>query len=250
MELTDKDLALINNYFNQTLGETDANAFEKRLSTDTDFSKAVNQYQATTAVLNTVREREQKAFLTAINATMPPFELEKPVRRLNYRWWAMAATGLVLVVAGMWFFGKNTEGSLKSVAKDYFEAYPSLNSTRGFEQKDTKTAAFDAYDARKYTKAADLFGKAFAENSDTILLFYKGIAELGGGETQKAAANLAQLDGSNIVPQEALFFYLGLAEAENKQTEKAIFWLKKAAYTEGSYQAKAMKALMVLEQKK
>jgi tetratricopeptide (TPR) repeat protein len=249
MELTDNDLELIESYFNQSLSDINKTAFEERLKTDVDFKKAAIEYQATVAVLNTVRERESKAFLTKVNATMPPVML--PIERPNFRLWAMAAAVLLMVSVGFWLFKNGDDGvKLKSPVADCFEVYPSLNSTRGAEQKDNNTAAFEAYDARKYAKSADLFGKAFTENRDSILLFYKGIAELGGGETQKAVTNLTPLIGSNIVPQEALYFYLGLAEAENNRTEKAVFWLKKAAYTEGSYRAKAEKALMVLEQKK
>jgi tetratricopeptide (TPR) repeat protein len=243
MELTDNDLILINNYFNQMLAETDANAFEKRLKTDAAFSKAVNEYQATAAILNTVREREQKAFLSAINATIPPFEMEKPVRRLNYRWWAMAATGLVLISVGLWFFRGNTEGSLKSVAKDYFEPYPALGITRGDEAKDVTNDALRTYAVNDFKQAIPLLEKSFQLNKDSVFLFYKSIAYLGNGQSAEAAPILNSLQNSDKVPIESVEWYLALAYIDLKQKEKALILLKKAANTEGGYQTKAKELL-------
>ena len=153
---------------------------------------------------------------------------------------------------GIWLVKTTNESGiqLKSPIAGDFKAYPSFNSTKGSAKKDNKTAAFEAYDAQKYSSAAPLFDKAFAEKNDTILLFYKGIAELAGGEATKAETHLETLQNSNIVPQQALFFYLGLAAAENKQTEKAMELLRKAAATKGDYQIVATHALSVLEAKK
>lgn len=250
MTITDRDIEIIESYFNRTLSKEDNQAFEQRLQTDSDFKKAVNEYQATTAILNTVREREQKAFLKNIEATMPPVGI--PIRRLDFRWRAIAAVGLVLVTVGVWqFWGGGDEGvKLKSIAVNYFEPYPSYNTTKGFEQKDKKTEAFEAYDAQKYKSAAKLFEAAFNERGDTMLLFYRGIAELGSGAATQSEAHLEKLQGSSIIPQQALFYYLGLAAIENGQTEKAILYLKKVADTEGSYQNTAKSVLSALESKK
>lgn len=250
MILTDKDIENLDNYWHNQLPENDRLAMENRLKTDADFRRAAAEMRLITEGLEVVKMRKMKARLAAIEATLPEIKIETPVRWLNPRMWAMAAVGLVLVTAGIWFSRENTEGGLKSVAKDYFEAYPSLNSTKGNEVKDSKTAAFEAYDAQKYKTAVPLFEKAFAERNDTILLFYKGIAELGSGESIKATRDLEALQGSTIVPQQALWFYLGLAAAENKEPLKAIEQLKKAANTEGGYQQAAKNALSVLDTKK
>ncbi len=262
MILTDKDIENLDNYWHNQLPETDRQAMENRLKTDADFRKAADEMRLITEGLEVVRLRKMKARLIDLEATLPEIDLdekekETPVRWLNPRWWAMAATGLVLITAGIWFFNQNalarheaTEGGLKSVAKDYFEAYTSLNSTKGNDQKDSKTAAFEAYDAQKYKTAVPLFEKAFVEKNDTILLFYKGIAELGGGESIKAARNLDKLESSAIVPQQALWFYLGLAAIENKESLEAIKQLKKVANTEGGYQQAAKSLLSILEAKK
>lgn len=251
MILTDKEIENLNNYWHNQLPETDRLAMENRLKMDANFRQAADEMRLITEGLAMVRLRKMKARLVGIEATLPEIDLteETPVRRLNPRWWAVAATGLVLITAGMWFFRENTEGGLKSVAKDYFEAYPSLNSTKGHEEKDSKTAAFEAYDAQKYKKAIPLFEKAFAERGDTILLFYKGIATLGSGESPKAALDLEALEGSTIVPQQALSFYLGLAAIENKEPMKAVQQLKKAANTEGAYQQAAKNILATFESK-
>ena len=40
MTLTDKDIEILESYFNRTLSEEDNQAFEKRLQTDSGFSKS------------------------------------------------------------------------------------------------------------------------------------------------------------------------------------------------------------------
>ena len=249
MTLTDNDIEIIESYFNRTLTEESNQAFKQRLQSDSDFRKAVNEYQSTAAILNTVRENEQKAFLKNVNATMPPVGI--PIRRLGFRWLAVAAASALLITLTMWqLLGKEATGvKLKSPIAGYFKPYDSLSKSRGKEQKDNSTQAFEDYDAQKYASASRNFELAFKEKGDTILLFYQNIAALASGESLKAEKNLENLQSSNIIPQQALAFYLGIAAEENGNTKQAIIYLKKAASTEGAYQQVAQNALSILEGK-
>lgn len=242
MTLTDKDIEIIESYFNRTLSEENTQVFEQRLKTDSAFRKAVNEYQATAAVLNTVCEREQKAFLKNVEATMPPVGI--PIRRLDFRWWAVAAVGLVLVTVGIWFWGGDTEGvKLKSLAANYFEPYPALGINRGNETKDIKSEALSAYAVNDFKKAIPLLQKAFETEKDTMLLFYRGIAFIGRGQPSNAEVNLKDLLNSEIVPHELVQWYLALTYIELNEKEKALPLLQQVANTEGGNQAKAMELL-------
>jgi tetratricopeptide (TPR) repeat protein len=241
MDLTTNDLEQIESYFNQTLSEKDNHAFEKRLQ-DVTFRRAVYEYQATTALLNTIRERERKAFLKEIDATMPPFEV--PVRRLNTTWWAMAATGLVLLSIGIWLL-KNTDTNgvkLKSISAQEFDIYPVVGITRG-EDVTIKDQALQAYSEKKFKKAIPLLQKAFDLEKDSFLLFYQGIAAIGNGQCKEATPLLEQLQSATFISRQSVNWYLALAAIETGDKEKALFLLKNVENTEGGYQTK-VKALL------
>jgi tetratricopeptide (TPR) repeat protein len=242
MELTDNDLELIESYFNQSLSDTDKTAFENRLKTDADFKKAALEYQATVAVLNTVREKGKKAFLKEVNATMPPIMV--PVSRPNFRMWAAAATVLVFISIGIWLF-KSDDNSRKltPLAAEYFEPYPALGITRGDDAKDVSTEALRTYAVNDFKQAIPLLEKSFQLNKDSIFLFYKSIAYLGNGQAAEAALILNSLQTSDKVPIESVEWYLALAYIDLKQRENALILLKKAANTEGGYQSKAKELL-------
>lgn len=240
MELTDKDIEIIESYFNQTLSEEDNQAFEQRLESDSAFRQAVYEYQATATFLNTVREREQKAFLKKIEATMPPVGI--PIRRLDFRRWAVAAVGLVLVTVGVWQFWGGGDGGvkLKSLAKDYFEPYPALGITMGDEKVDIKTEALRTYAVNDFKNAIPLLQKAFEVEKDTMLLFYRDIAFIGIGQPGNAEDNLKVLLNSEIIPHELVKWYLALIYIELNQKENALPLLQNVADTEGENQEKAI----------
>lgn len=245
MVLTDKDLAQIEDYFNDSLAEIDKNAFDMRLKTDAAFKKAVMSYQATLSVLNTVRTGKQKTFLKEIEATMPPFQLQKPVRRFQTTWWAMAAVGIALISVCIWVFSPDNEGGvkLKSPVAEYFEAYPALGITRGDETKDVVHEALRAYTEKDFKKSIPLLEQSFQINKDSLLIFYKGIAYLGNGQAAEAETILVNMQTSGKVPTESVVWYLALTYIELGQKEKAVILLKKTANTEGGYQAKAQSLL-------
>lgn len=235
MTITDRDIEIIESYFNRTLSEEDNQAFEQRLQTDSDFKKAVNEYQATTAILNTVREREQKAFLKNIEATMPPVGM--PIRRLDFRWRAIAAVGLVLVTVGVWQFWGSDSGSvkLKSPIADYFEPYRAYGINKG-EDDDIKQNALRTYATSDFEKAIPLLETAFQKDTkDSTLLLYLSISYIANGQLEKAKQKLEVLQNSSAAPLDVTEYYLALIYASENRQSEAIILLEKVANTEGGY---------------
>ena len=239
MILTDNDIENIIGYFNRTLSDEDNQAFEQRIASDAAFRQAVYEYQATAAVLNTVRERKQKAFLKNIEATMPPVGI--PIRRLDFRWWAVAAVGLVLVTVGIWQFGGgDTEGvKLKSIAANYFEPYPALGITKGENDATIKTNALRAYAVNDFKKAIPLLENAFDVEKDSMMLFYQSISYIGNGQSKEAIPILNHLKSSTFLSIESVEWYLALAYIEINQKEKALPLLRKVGETEGGHKREA-----------
>jgi tetratricopeptide (TPR) repeat protein len=244
MTLSDNDLAAIDGYFKQSLSDKDKQAFEHRLATEPAFRQAVQEYQAVVAVVNTVQEREQKARLSQIDATMPPFET--PVRRLNY-WWAAAASALVLVGGSLWLMNRDHDMiQLKAPVTDYFEPFPALGITQGNEAKEMRNVALRTYAVSDFKKAIPLLEQSFQMQADSLLLFYKGLALLGNGQAVQAEQVLKTLHPSENVPKETIDWYLALTYVQLENRDKAIILLKKVANTEGGYQTKAKELLAKL----
>ena len=249
MILSDKDIENLDSYWHNKLSKTDRLAMDNRLKMDADFKRVADEMRLITEGLEVVRLRKMKAHLATIEATLPEIDLteETPVVWLNPRWWAVAATGLVLITAGMWFFRENTEGGLKSVAKDYFEAYPALGISRGNDDGDIADDALRTYAVNDFQKAIPLLQKSFQFKKDSIYLLYMGVSYLGMGKASEAEKILSTLQSSEKMPIESIMWYLALAYIELGQKEKAMILLRKTANTEGAYKVSAHELIKKME---
>ncbi len=249
MELTDNDLILLEDRIFGKLSEQERQALEKRLAGDAAFKKEAEAYNNVIASLNTLGNNKTKDFLRAIDITMPPVQqFEKKITWFK-TFVKIAATFLILLTG--WYFVQRAQSpKLSEDVAAVFVPYDSDFKTKGEIKKDFQTLAFQAYDRKHFNEAVPLFEKAFLERGDTMLLFYRGIAQLGGGESVPAKISLEKLQGSQIVPQDVLPFYLGLVYLETGEKEKARKQLKIIAESDGAYREKAIKALRNLDDKK
>ena len=122
---------------------------------------------------------------------------------------------------------------------EVFEPYPALGITKGEDEKTVRLEALKRYATKDYSHAIPLLEKAFAVENDSFLLFYKGIALIGSGESAQAVSSLTVLQTSSVVPAELVNWYLALAYVESGQKEEALILLKKVANTEGVNREKA-----------
>ena len=98
----------------------------------------------------------------------------------------------------------------------------------------------ELYKLGDYQNAIPLLNKAFDIEKDSLLLFYKGIAYIGNGESLKAIPVFESLQTSTTLPIDTVEWFLALAYFETNQKEKATILLKNVANTEGGkYKAKA-----------
>ena len=249
MELTDNDLILLEARISGTLSTLEQQDLEKRLAADAVFRKEAEAYGEVITSLNTLGDNKIKDFLRGIDLTMLPVpNLQKKVNPFK-TFLAVAATFLILFT-GWYFAVRESKPKLSEAVAAVFVPYPSDDKTRGEEKKDFQALAFQAYNEQHFNAAVPLFEKAFSQHGDTLLLFYRGVSQLGGGESLAAKTSLEKLQGSQIVPQEILPFYLGLVYLETGENEKSRLQLKKIAESDGVYREKAIQALKFLDNKK
>ena len=251
MELTDKDVEILSAFSEKTLPEADRLLLENRLATDAEFNKAANEYWAVASALNLIEKRQKRTdLLKATNAEMPPItdiEIKNTATVSNakavpmWRWFAVAAT-FVLGTFALWQL-VGTEKKLSPIVAEVFEPYPALGITKGDDEKTVRLEALKYYATKDYSRAIPLLEKAFAVEKDSFLLFYKGIALIGNGESAQAISCLTVLQTSEVVPAELVDWYLALAYVESGQKGKALILLKKVANTEGVNREKAVMLL-------
>ena len=241
MELTDKDIEQLEDFWKGTISEADRLALENRFETDLDFRKKAGELKLFTEGLRVLKEREMRQHIKDINTKLPPFD---PPSSTNWLKIGIVALAIALAAFAVWFFMiREEELPLSPMVAAYFEPYPALGITRGEDDKNIKTEALRTYAVGDFKKAIPLLQRAFIVEKDTMLLFYRSIAFIGRGQPSNAVIILEGLHTSKTVPTDLVEWYLALAYIEVDEKEKALLLLKKVSNTEGGNQAKAIELI-------
>ncbi len=238
MELTDKDIEQLTALWEGSLSDNDRQDLENRLQSDTNFRKNAQEMHLYTEGLTVIRQRQMRQRLQDLDATLPP--LDSPS---STNWLKMILMALVVALAafGIWrYMAKEDEPVISGPIAAVFEPYPALGITMGDDDKTIRLEALKMYAKKDYQNAIPLLNKAFDIEKDSLLLFYKGIAYIGNGESLKAIPVFESLQTSTTLPIDTVVWFLALAYFETNQKEKAVILLKNVANTEGGkYKAKA-----------
>jgi tetratricopeptide (TPR) repeat protein len=238
MELTDKDIQQIEAYWQEQLSETERLAFENRLESDLVFRQEAIKMHLITEGLDVLKKRQLRQRLQELDATLPPID---PPNSMGWLKIVLVVLALALATFSVWYFMIRAEKSkISGPIAAVFEPYPALGITMGDDEKTVRLEALKKYAKKDYKNAIPLLDKAFAVEKDSLLLFYKGIAHIGDGESSKAIPLLENLKTSSLMSPDTVEWFLALAYLETNQKDKATIILKKVANTEGGkYQAKA-----------
>ena len=122
----------------------------------------------------------------------------------------------------------------------FFEPFPAFGMAKDGEGENLRLQAQRAYAAQDYKSAIPLLEGAFNESGDSSLLFYAGVAHLGDGEPKEAAQLLSPLQYAAIEEQEAVAWYLALAQLQLGDKAAAIRLLKEVKENSEGYAERAM----------
>ncbi len=238
MELTDKDIEQLTALWEGSLSDNDRRDLENRLQTDAGFRKNAQEMHLYTEGLTVIRQRQMRQRLQDLDATLPPLD---PPSSTNWLKMILVALVVALAAFGIWrYMAKEDEPVLSGPVAAVFEPYPALGITMGDDDKTIRLEALKMYAKKDYQNAIPLLNKAFDIEKDSLLLFYKGIAYIGNGESLKAIPVFESLQTSTTLPIDTVEWFLALAYFETNQKEKATILLKNVANTEGGkYKAKA-----------
>jgi tetratricopeptide (TPR) repeat protein len=243
MELSEKDMALLDAYKSGILSLDDKKSLEKRFQDDSAFKIEAHNYWAMMAALDGVGDWRTEQFLKDIDKTMPPYA---PPSSLNWGIISLIVLGLLLSALGIWYFyiKEPPKPQLKPIVAAHFQPLDAYGILKG--EENVKTNALSVYALNHFEKAIPLLQKAFDIEKDSLLLLYQGISYIGNGESEKALPVLNSLKASDALPEEFIVWYMALAYIEMGEEKKALPLLEKVAVTEGENKGKAIEILKKL----
>ena len=212
MTLKEQNIDLFDSYQRRKLTEPERKTFDQRLTTDTEFSQAFDEYIGELNVIKAIGAGEEMRAIMANHKE----ENASGTFRLKYLIPIGIAAGLILAFL---FFPNNTNNH-KDLFETYYEPFPNLISAR--DNTSDLAEALNAFSATNYSLAIEKFENLPSE-TDTIL-FYQGLSHLSIKETNSALLNLNKISSESPFYEYATW-YKGLAHLLANRLDSAEFYL-------------------------
>lgn len=246
MSHAEKDIELIEKFFDEGLSAYEAENFERRLHTDDSFRALVEQEKYIIGAIRVQGLKDELDQLKRLEAGLldPRVELSGSGNR---RWYILAAAVIVLAIVAR--FALMPAVTTADLYKDNFRPYLNVfePTVRGEARDSNRSAAFKAYDKKDYAQAAALFRALLASGPDAEALLLLGNSNLMLGNTDEAITNFTELSRSSTELSIQAKWFLSLAYLKNDNEQAALPLLKELASTDASYASKAAEILKKLE---
>ncbi|MEJ1239755.1 tetratricopeptide repeat protein [Chryseolinea sp. T2] len=247
MNHTDKDIELIEKYFDEDLSEYEMESFERRLKTDDIFRSLVEQEKY---IIGAIRMQGLKDDLEQIKKIEAG--LKDPIAPSgnipgSRTWYLLAAAVVAIIIVAR--FALTSSVTTQDLYEDNFRPYPNVfqPAVRGQQQVDDRTEAFKAYNKSDFFRAATLFRAILERGNDPESLLLLGNCNLVLGNTDAAIANFSELNRTSPELSMQAKWFLALAYLKNGDESQATPLLQQIAATDASYADKAKSVLEKLE---
>lgn len=236
---------LIEAYFAGTLSPDQKQQLEWLIAHDADFAETFNfEKEARDTIVYNERSKLKERFRILEQQT-------KPVRNLT-PWYYVAASILILCVAGWLLFKTQAPVGPEELYAQYMEPYPNVITpqVRGGLTVDKITAeAFDRYDDKAYKEAAALLEEIHKANPDEQIAFYLAICHLMLNNHTEAISLLetGEWHNTSMPSTTVVNWYLGLAFLKKNDREQALTHFKLVAESSDSLSGSARKLVEELD---
>ncbi|HRQ49935.1 MAG TPA: hypothetical protein PLR74_05330 [Agriterribacter sp.] len=201
--ITEEELDLIDRYLNDHLPVAERAAFEQRLADQQDWRQKVEEIRL---ISLGIREWMLEQRLEAFEENVPAAIV--PVKKTDWKKWLVAASVIVLVVAGAWLLFREPENEKLFAA--YYKPDPGLPV--GMGGNSSNYIFYDGmvdYKEGNYTVAIEKWksvGDRYAY-TDT-LNYYLGLACMGAGNMEQAVQYLGKVFEKDSSPytQKAIWY--------------------------------------------
>lgn len=229
MELEEKDIELIDAFYQGTLDPVNAEAFNKRRETDPDFDQKVTDY---TRIMKEIKAFGEAEFIDKIKSWEADIvtgkETTKEAKVISLRQvWSIAAA-IVLIALPLGYILYNSFAVKQDLYVAYFEPYEDMISSRANEVN-LLDKAMESYNQGLYTEAILTFRRFLETNPDHEGAHtYLAISYLANDDAKAAIDILERHYISDTgLYRELTDWYLALAYLRIEQKAKATAILKK-----------------------
>ena len=210
--------ALINGYFENSLGQDQLKEFEQLLKTDPEFATEVDFQKELQQSLKKNERQEIKQMFRELNT-----EVNKPETKVfRLRPWLAAASIALLAGIGAWMLFFNTpEINTDQLYAANFTPYENVVHPieRGTQLEDLKTRAFTAYENEDFSLALQLFDELNTKQTDGYIDFYSAIVYMQLGNHAKAIPLLKGYIDANGELKDRATWYLALSHLKQDDLE-------------------------------
>lgn len=240
---TERDIDLVEKYFDNELSASDTQTFNERLKADPEFKNMFDQEKALIGSIRASGFRRDLLHLKEVEKGILNSRSAKPRIGLKAWYYAAAAAIAVFIVATVWLIPQ------RETPEQLFQAYfvPVVNAfeptKRGVYETPERPAAYQYYDAQNYEMAAAMFGELLRKGQEPELLLLSANANLAIGNTDKARENLEVLIRDYDEMDMPAKWYLSLCYLKQGDTAQAREVLEELERTEVSYTSKAKELL-------
>lgn len=240
---TERDIGLVERYFDNELSASEVQILNERLKTDLEFRSIFDQERALIGSIRASGLRRDLLHLKEVEKEILKNRDEASGRR-GWAWYYSAAAAIALfIVAAVWLIPQ------RETPEQLFQAYfvPVVNAfettKRGASETAERPAAYQHYDAQNFQAAAEMFGELLKETKEPELLLLSANANLAIGNTDVARENLIILIRDYDEMDMPAKWYLSLCYLKQGDTEQAKAVLEELERTEVSYTSKAKELL-------
>lgn len=240
-----KNIELIERYFDNDMTEEEQVQFHRQLKSDIALK---HLYDRENLLINTIRfgaAKNHLAFFKDLEKSLPDVEVQPT--KVRWPYYAVAASILILVVAGIYVFTRR-DASPAALYSKHFTPYPNVfePTVRGSGEMTQRKLAFVKYGEGDYQQAAELFSALLTNTREPEILFLLGNANLSLGKTDEARNNFNEVIRSSPTLVAPAQWYLSLAYLKDGQTAAAIETLRVVAADKNRYSEKANELLKQL----
>ena len=243
MKPTEKDIALLERYFDAELTEEEQKYFASRVEQDKDFNALVQREKIIIGAIRNQGLLDNLAYLKSIEEKIEGHHSISFYDRIKK--WHYSVAAVILILIAVKFLLPSQEQTPDQLFASYFSAYPNVfePTVRGTDLATKRSEAFQAYEQRNYQKAALLFNELLIEKKQSDVLFLLANTNLMLGQVAEAQKNLLTLIKESDDLDIPAKWYLSLCYLKSGDKENAKKILKELGGTEISYASKAKELL-------
>lgn len=248
MEETPQQQERIERYLRGELPEAERAQFTSELARDPALRRRVALHRDLEAAFSDPQETRLRATLRAVNADFSPGGRSRWLDKLppNRQWWAIAATLLLLIAAGIFWLYPGGTPDPAALATAAFEPYP-IDVFRSSNPNSTPAPELlDAYQAGQFGLAAERIAALPEYETTAYWPFYRAVALIGAKRGAEAIPLLRRLQETQSLPglAEAVDWYLALALLQAQETDQATTLLQRIANSPTHYQRQEARRLL------